>query len=140
MSPPLNIVKVYERSPRSALKIFSVLSHADGNISSHQMEALTEIYKTQFQLYEQSRNITIYLRALPEVTYARMVRRGRAEEIGTVSLKKVARLSSLHDKEFLNSESTFVIDETDDCVCINSKAVRIIETIKPLVKNRCKHF
>ena len=105
------------------MKVLSRLSYRDGHIDLDQMEILSNLYNAKFLEYIKPRNLTIYLRAAPEITHARMVRRCRATEVGYVSLDKVKSLSLFHDEEYLNNSFFIVIDESEFYECISSKAV-----------------
>ena len=129
LSPPSSIVKVYERSPRSSLKVFSKASVALEHISESEMERLCCRYRKSFAVYELGHNYTIYLKAAPETIYNRMCHRGRPDELRQITLERVDALSKLHDLEYLNTKNVFVLDETSIQLSVESKAEAVMRAL-----------
>lgn len=125
-------VHVYERSPRSAIAIFSLDALSRRSISEPQLHIL-KTFSDQFYSSESMKNpsLTFYLRTNPEVAYNRVLERARAEEMkGNVSLEYLIRLHQLHDAEFLPTTETLILDETEKGTSITEKAGFVVSLVE----------
>ena len=107
-----NII-ITDRSMETDKNIFGYLCYKNKQIS----EIEWNIYNYWNKLYDDhlSENVTkfhIYLRAPPNITYQRILKRGRDEE-KTIGMKYLTDLHNLHDKWLLNNKNNNIL--TIDC-------------------------
>ena len=104
-------VKIMERSVHSAALVFSKLLFGEGLLTELEHSLLMDHYRHHLADGRCTVDLWVYLRTPAEIAYGRVQKRGRAEEIGVVSLDYLKSLEKQYDHFFATvSEPVIVID------------------------------
>jgi deoxyadenosine/deoxycytidine kinase len=111
-------VNVYERSPRSAFRVFSKMALASGTISPKQYECLELSFNHQFNaLYNLNAPYhtvrTLYIRTDPVQAWVQALCRMRPEEHERLTFAYMTRLHEAHDVEYLGKRDTLLVDVSE---------------------------
>lgn len=121
-------ITVQERSTYSVMKLFSKHQLEKGVISYQQFIILKNIHKWLTESNEKNR-VFIYLKLDPEKAFARVLRRGREEEIGY----NIEYLQELHKtlEEWMSTERcpVFTIDANQSPERVTAAVMDILEQL-----------
>ncbi len=131
-------VHIFERGPRSSMKVFTKASFDKGYITATQLNELSAIMEDI--LAKIPNPVTFYLRTSPAVAFERVKFRARSEEMnGNVSLEYLELLQQLHDNEFLTN-SILINEYENDELPVDFKALKIIRLIEDDIFTKCCMF
>jgi deoxyadenosine/deoxycytidine kinase len=124
-------VHIYERGPRSSIRVFAKAALADGNMTTEEFDQLVLHHDSLFQHLNSDLtcpNMAIYLRVEPAVAMERLRGRGRVEEEG-FSMDYMKQLHKFHEFEYFPFPKSFVVDESVEVLSVERKAEMVIHWI-----------
>nr|ACO10333.1 Thymidine kinase 2, mitochondrial precursor [Caligus rogercresseyi] len=119
---PYGIVKIMERSPHSAISVFSRQFYEAGQMTEVEFNVLNAWYNFLNDKLDLTTDLTIYLRLDPELAYKRVLERGRIEE-KNLSLNFLKRLHRLHDDWLIHQNTSMYLPTGN---------ILVIDTSRPL--------
>jgi deoxyadenosine/deoxycytidine kinase len=125
-------IKIMERSVHSAALVFSKLLFGQGLLTELEHGLLMDHYRHHLQDGRCDVDLWVYLRTPAEIAFGRVQTRGRAEEIGVVSLDYLQALEKKYDEFFAQvTEPVIVIDGSGTVEEIFAQTKKEIEKILP---------
>jgi deoxyadenosine/deoxycytidine kinase len=125
-------IKIMERSVHSAAHVFSKLLFGQGMLTELEHGLLLDHYRHHIVDGRCDVDLWVYLRTPAEIAFGRVQKRGRAEEIGVLSLDYLESLEKQYDDFMANvSEPVIVIDGSGTVDEVFAQTKEKIEAILP---------
>ena len=130
---------IIERSVLTDRNVFAKLLHENGKISDMEWQLYSQWYNWLNKEFSIKPDRFIYLRATPEVSYNRMKKRLRDEEVGV----PYEYIKSVHEKheEWMNKLSGVdIIDVNKDFVNNVENQQKLIDNVMNIINDSLKHI
>lgn len=126
--PHPDTVALYERSPMSSFHVFAMMQHDMGYMTAQETAVVQKAYEQVSWIPD----VIVYLRADPETSYERMMKRGRVAE-RYVSLDYISQVHDLYEKVMQGWESRVIVIDA------NRTPEEVYEEAKSMISMKLPH-